>query len=866
MNPIVIDVTRLRLDTGSVEPSFWSAAVAQVGQWSTTRGVNPRDAVVLLPYAGLLAPAREAFARQGGWQPRIETPHTLAATLAPMAAAAPGQICFDVTTDRLNAAALLRGQASGGAWARRDAREFDAAVAVLVATAHALLRGAHERAPDARVGFWSLCRESLAPVAGPGASERWLARIAVEWAAAADAPAQDVLWLLRPAAWIGLQAGGSDALAVALLAAAGERGTPVLWLDADPPAAAPFDAAATLPAPRRWLCDGLEGEAQAAALAVLEAVDRGHRPVALVAQDRMVVRRIRALLERAQVALRDETGWTLSTTHAAARVMALLRAADPGAGRDALLDGMKAAFADEPALPALEASWRRGSEPEGAAHELWQRTRATLQRLRHSGRRPLPAWLAALVAAAPTLLRELAGDAAGRPLLAALHLDGLSPGPAWHDAAEATQFDLAGFNAWVESTLEAASFVPPSDALAPVVIVPLASAMLRPFAAVVLPGCDHQRLGPASATPNLLPDTLLRELGLPDAGLQRERERLAFAQILRAPRLTLLRRRSDRGELLAPSLWIDHAWQVRRRLGQPAPDEVEAPLPRRQIVPTLMSRPAPAAAQALPARLSASSVEALRACPYRFFAQTVLGLKEPAELDAGLEKRDYGTWLHGVLLRFHGGRPATGAAATDALRLQAAADAEQAALALDAAQLLPFRAAFDAFAANYLDWLHERDAQGWQFEAGELALHRDEPALEGVRLDGRIDRIDVHADSGTRQLIDYKTGNAQALKDKVAEPLEDTQLAFYAALLASVESAHPVRAIYLALDERKPPKDIEHPDVAASADQLVAGLAHDLAQVRAGAGLPASGEGAVCEYCDARGLCRRDHWGSEVST
>jgi len=376
-----------------------------------------------------------------------------------------------------------------------------------------------------------------------------------------------------------------------------------------------------------------------------------------------------------------------------------------------------------------------------------------------------------------------------------------------------------------------------------------------------LPGCDNQRLGAEAVAPGLLPDTLLGALGLPDAGVQRERERVAFAQILRAPHLTLLRRRNDGGEPLAPSLLVEHAWQARRRLAQPAPDEIAAPLPQRAVAPAPAARPAPTAPQALPTRLSASSVEALRACPYRFFAQTLLGLKESAELDAELEKRDYGTWLHGLLLRFHAARPDAGAAATDAARLLAAADAEQAALGLDAAQLLPFRAAFESFAANYLAWLHERDAAGWRYEAGEQALHRDEPMLAGVRLDGRIDRIDVHAASGTRQVIDYKTGNPQPLKDKVAEPLEDTQLAFYAALLGN---DHAARAIYLALDERRRPQEIEHLDVAASAEQLVAGLAHDLARLRAGAGMPALGEGTVCEYCDARGLCRRDHWASEA--
>jgi ATP-dependent helicase/nuclease subunit B len=493
---------------------------------------------------------------------------------------------------------------------------------------------------------------------------------------------------------------------------------------------------------------------------------------------------------------------------------------------------------------------------------MWQAALAALQTLRPSGHRPLSAWLAALATAAPTLLAALSDDAAGRPLLAALHLDGRADTPAWQAAAESTRLDFDAFTGWVDATLAAANFVPPSDASAPVVITPLASAMLRPFAAVVMPGCDQRHLGAATPTSSLLTDALLCELGLPNAGEQRERERLAFAQLLRLPRLTLLRRHSDGDELLVPSPLVDLAWQARRRLQQSAPDEVAAPLPLRLVVSAPKARPTPSAAQALPRRLSASSVEALRACPYRFFALTLLGLKESPELDVALEKRDYGIWLHGVLLRFHAQRPAQGAASSDAVRLHAAADAEQAALALDAAQLLPFRAAFELFVSNYLDWLHARDAEGWHTEAGELALRRDEAALEGVVLDGRVDRIDVQPATATRQLIDYKTGSAQALKDKVAEPLEDTQLAFYAALLGT---AQPVRAIYLALDERKPPLAIEHPDVAASAAALVQGLAHDLAQLRAGAGLPALGEGAVCDYCEARGLCRRDHWAAEVS-
>jgi ATP-dependent helicase/nuclease subunit B len=137
------------------------------------------------------------------------------------------------------------------------------------------------------------------------------------------------------------------------------------------------------------------------------------------------------------------------------------------------------------------------------------------------------------------------------------------------------------------------------------------------------------------------------------------------------------------------------------------------------------------------------------------------------------------------------------------------------------------------------------------------------PELEGVALDGRLDRIDLGADGGA-MVIDYKTGNVQKLAQRARQPLEDTQLAFYAALLTEEPSDPPPRAIYLALQEREGPKEIEHQDVALSAAQLIEGLAADLAALRGGAGALALGEGDACLHCAARGLCRRDHWSAEA--
>ena len=159
-------------------------------------------------------------------------------------------------------------------------------------------------------------------------------------------------------------------------------------------------------------------------------------------------------------------------------------------------------------------------------------------------------------------------------------------------------------------------------------------------------------------------------------------------------------------------------------------------------------------------------------------------------------------------------------------------------------------------------WLHARDAQGLRWLHGEYSVTRQPEELGGVELEGHIDRIDVLGDPPAQTvLIDYKTGNAEALKAKVREPLEDTQLAFYAALLAQ-GPVRPLRAFYLALDSQKGIQSIEHVGVAASAQKLVEGMASELLRLRAGARLHPLGEGSTCDFCEARGLCRRDHWAS----
>lgn len=816
------------------------------------RGVNPRDAVVLLPFAALLVPAREAFAVDGGWLPRIETPLTLAATLAAPPLPMPGQLGGDTVLDTLNAAALLRRQPWGRAHEQRDRRGFAHVVSLFVDAAQTLRGAALLQPPAARPAFWARARAQAPAAGGPGAFEGALLQAALAWAEQGAPAATDALFDCRPGAWVVLRLGGSDELAQA---AALHSGAPVLLLDADADTTPPGGSV------ERWVCDAAEEEAWAAATQVLDALNAGRTPVALVALDRTLVRRVRALLERQQVPLIDETGWTLSTTRAAARLMALLRAAAPGAGHDTVLAWLKdwppaLAQADGVtalnALNALEARWRdpRRRADAGAA-ALLADALAHLQPFTLRRERTLAGWLELLYdsLAADGSLARLQDDSAGEQLLQALRLR--SSDGAWRAAAEGLQLDLGGFTAWVENTLEAAQFVPPPQPGAEVVLTPLARAIGRPFAHVVVPGADQAHLGAVNVSPSLIGPALAEALGLDSATSRHLRQRLAFAQLLRVPMLSLLRRRLDDDEPLAPSPEVEALVLRRLQAGVALAPERRWQSALQSVEPTPLWRPAPSAPHDLPAALSASAVEALRACPYRFFSRAVLRLSERDELEAGLEKRDYGTWLHAVLHRFHQTRDDSEAAPAALMRAADDVTVEQ---GLDAAELLPYRASFELFAPAYLRWLAAREAQGWRWQAGETSLSAEPAAWAPQTLRGVLDRLDRGAD-GSLQLIDYKTGSVQGLKARVADALEDTQLAFYAALEPEARSA-----LYLALDDAKAPLAIEHPDVGHSAAVLVEEIGRELQRLRDGAGLPALGEGAVCETCEARGLCRRDHW------
>ena len=641
--------------------------------------------------------------------------------------------------------------------------------------------------------------------------------------------------------------------------------------------------------------DGREAEARAAVAQLGAWLQAGLRRIAIVAQDRLTARRVRALLEREAVLVSDETGWKLSTSRAAACVDALLECVAGQAYHRDLLDLCKSpyVFADlEPdtraaAVQALEAALRsasvrrglarykravQGARPGSAPPAALEQALRLLERIEAATAlldarpAPLARWLARLQRALAEVGADaaLSGDIAGQAVLDLIEARRLEL------ETNAAQFSFQAWRDWLNREFEGATF---RDAAidSPIVMTALNAVCLRRFEAVLLLGGDARQLAPA-VPGAFFNHAVRRELGLrtrEDA--ERELRRDLELLLATVPRVVVTWQATQNGE--ANRLAADLALLSTLHALAWGGDLQCAPLPARpEAEPGAETAPVPGfAAPTVPAarvplRVSVSAYASLVACPYRFYARHVLGLGELDEVSEDLDKRGYGELVHRILERFHAAHPAIAALTPGAAlaALRAIGDEVFAAAVADNFLATGWRLRWEKRLVAYLDWQRALEAEGWRWREAEARVARRLPLPDGeeVELYGRIDRIDARADDASCvALYDYKTQRAAAIAGRLAD---DVQLPVYA-LLYGV-AADVERAAYIALDDERivavaagGDDEAGEPSLAEAAEAQGERLVRLLSELRAGAALPAHGADRVCTFCEMRGLCRRDH-------
>jgi len=648
-----------------------------------------------------------------------------------------------------------------------------------------------------------------------------------------------------------------------------------------------------------------EQEARAIDLQVRQWLLEDRQPIGIVTEDRRLARRVRALLERAGIALQDTGGWALSTTSAAAALERWLETVEEDFAHQPLLDVLKSPFVfpDDDREQLSNTVYRLEQDiilHENIARGIERYRRhidLRLERLTTPWTQDSAEQLHLLLnqldqAADP--LRGFLGDSRTRPelLLEALR-DSLIVIGIWtsyesdpagqriiqewqllYDAAQHSDIDMdwIEFRTWLGTALERHDFRP-ATSNSPVLLLTLQQAQLGQFKALVIGACDREYLPATPAKSPFFNDPVRHDLGLPVWPELYQLQLHRFRRLLEsAPEVLLTWHREDNGETRLPGPWLEAiqtfhylAWQddlvchaLEALLDHPA---TRVSGINKLPIPRTGHYPAPVLPVALlPATLSVSAHQHLIDCPYRFFAAFGLKLKPREAVKEALEKAEYGSLVHQALEIFHAGRAGypgpLGKTLTRENRSQAIALLEQVSDKVfsnrleDNFERRAWLRRWRVLIPEYIDWQIKHQVE-WTFTAAEQEGETE--LTPGRILKGRVDRIDSNL-SGIA-ILDYKTG-AVPKQDEISRG-EEVQLPSYALLTETL----PSRVEYLQVDGKvRGGACLETGELATLAGAVKQRLVAVLESLEAGAPLPAWGDMQSCRYCEMDGLCRQQAW------
>ncbi len=655
---------------------------------------------------------------------------------------------------------------------------------------------------------------------------------------------------------------------------------------------------------------------------VAHHIQESRKNIAIIAQDRLVVRRVRALLSRYPgISIQDATGWKLSTTGVAAAVNSWIEIvrSPTGPNLHQIMGFLKNPLID---WPKLIQGVDEGSTPVDPDEFMNFIDQQLLDLMIGSG------WDAIFNVFDKTTWREAPSDTTlnwevlndlALKVVQFIQLKTLE----WHGKsqkgdyfsgllqnqleqfamAENLQKDEAGLtflqllvdlqrmndvnlqaNSWfslLDLSIEESSFIEKSSPYPMnISIIPLSAIRLQKYDAVIVVGCDDEHFPSKRNEGLIFSQSLMRELGLLSIEDDYQQQARDLSQLLQSHQYVdfLWQEYQKAGEKNRRSSWLTRLMidvvDFYEKPVNPITDKVVSSYLTTSVTNLGAKHPL------LPTQLSPSSYKTLRECPYRFYVTRSLKLNSP---NAYREDSIYGAigqLLHKILEIFY--RALKLASEQDhqlklnkeyrrdwmIQKLTEISANEWLAITQSNGQLLANEQAWNNQIPTFIDWQLAHENSGWTFFQSEEWFEYDFKVNEfyTIKMRGKIDRIDISDDA--TMVLDYKVQSLKKLKEKERQLNDDPQLFIYANALehrnASID--RPVQTIeWVSLKPDKTDKDIilaidATPELKNKLEQQ---MRDDLQSVWEGSPMRASGPNHVCQYCDVRGICRKGMWINE---
>lgn len=516
-----------------------------------------------------------------------------------------------------------------------------------------------------------------------------------------------------------------------------------------------------------------EGEAQAIALLVREALEVPEKRIAVISADRSLARRVAQNLQRWNIEANDTAGRALSLTPAG-RMFGLLADLVTHGPAPAHVVGALAhplVHRDDPEarahwLSALRTFDRelRGPTPapglgplraiaqKAGVIEWWERIEAILTPLTDLPEEMTLADALDLLAAAGEALADEALWARedGRALSQMVEDVRLYAREAGTKVAPG---DLAGI---VRDCMEEVAVRPPYGGHPRAAIYGLLESRLARADMVICAGLNEGSWPQAPGSEALLAPAVLRALGVPGAEFRIGLAAHDLAGALGAPEVVLSRAQRNAEGPTLPSRFL---LRVEALLGELAGETREKRMEALQAQLDRAPKPAPPYPRPKPrptaeqrkVDIKVTALDRLLGDPYQFYAAEILGLRklEPLAADPFSDPALRGTLVHDILDGWHRARVSDP-------KLKIVPFAVQ---KFEEAQVHPlFKGLWQprllAALERFEQWVDQAAAEGREVIATEA---NGAMVVDGVKVRGRADRIDRNPD-GTLAIVDYKTG------------------------------------------------------------------------------------------------------------
>ncbi len=648
-----------------------------------------------------------------------------------------------------------------------------------------------------------------------------------------------------------------------------------------------------------YTCNSIENHVSAVCLQAKKWLVEGIDSVGIVVNDRLLARRIRAVLEEQGIQPTDLGGWTLSTTSAATAIEVLLDAIEHNFKKDSLLDLLSSPFLPSNSLhesayakqtyelrkflekhrnTALdnldsftELSLQYFSSQEIDCSELndilctINSACSTLQECKKFGEFELFQLSDNLISALKKLgiYEVLNNDVAGKQLIDTLdtHIQSTRN--------NSIKINWKEWRQWLRDLFENNYFIP-SYTDQRVTLCGFEHTDNIQFQAIIIAGVEENRLTNTKAHRTFFNEKVCYELHLPTNHEANAINFVRFRQLLEQSKKVLLSAETEsHGEPQEICSWVKlinvfseqsysfslsdlelkaliQAYKKHKQNEYQCNDEK-----------TLQPQPI-APADLIPTRISATQYQTLIDCPYQYFAKYVLELREQHTADE-FEATDYGMLVHQCLYEFHFN--------VDNKTELIFTSENYELLVKQLIQLSTSVFMHSAFPTTvkqgwlqrwlgnvpaYIQWAIER-AKEWHALRGESLLQT--PLDKNFSLYGQVDRIDSSAQQFA--VIDYKTGSIRPSKKSVMSG-EVVQLPFYALLDEKITQAE-----YLSVGiqgEVKASAALNEKELALLKAEHRPRLERLLNALLKQTKLTAQGDDDACRICDYHGLCRKQHW------